>query len=419
VKGNLAARTWEIPKLVADINLAHPKLGKPVRLPIEASAKADLENQSVSLNAAANAEDLDFRLQFAAKQLTPLDATFDLSSKRLNLDRYPFLLGGLAPPDAKAKPRTDDALDLSALNGRTVNGKIRVGSMQAKNVKVADLAADVKLARGTLAVEPLSASLYEGKLNGSFIASARGNEITVKQNLQGIQINPLLKDAADKDILEGKGDVSLDVSGAGATVTALKRSLNGNARMVLKDGAYKGINLAEVFRKAQSALGRAPQNAAASGGPQKTDFTELSASFVIKGGVAHNDDLSLKSPFIRAGGSGSLDIAASTLDYTLRPTVVATATGQEGREASGLTVPVHAHGPLDALKYDVDYRGLLTDSVKDRLNQQLNQRLGQALGGKGEAPKADAQKGGAAPSQDPKDVLRDQVRDRLKGILGR
>src|SRR5436309_11471985 len=37
---------------------------------------------------------------------------------------------------------------------------------------------------------------------------------------------------------------------------ALPISLAGNARVQLKDGAIKGINLAEVFRKAKSALDR-------------------------------------------------------------------------------------------------------------------------------------------------------------------
>ena len=43
--------------------------------------------------------------------------------------------------------------------------------------------------------------------------------------------------------------------GAGATVAALKKALNGTASLNLKDGALKGINLAESFRKAKAALG--------------------------------------------------------------------------------------------------------------------------------------------------------------------
>jgi AsmA protein len=403
-KANLKEKSWELPKLLADISLTHPKLPqKTARLPIEASVKANHEKQTLALNASANAPELDFKLNFAAKHFVPLDASFDLSSQRLNVDRYPFILGG-----ASGAKKPDDRIDLSGLAGPSVQGKIRIGALQADNVKLADVAADLKLARGTLEIAPLSARLYEGKLDGSLSASARGNQLVVRQNLQGVQINPLLKDLAQKDILEGKGDVSIDVTGSGPTVPALKRSLAGTARLQLKDGAYKGINLAEVFRKARAALGsRAgdqPPDAS-----QKTDFSELSAGFSIKGGIAHNEDLVLKSPFVRAGGSGDIDIAASTLDYTVKPTLVATATGQQGRDdASGITVPVRIHGPLDGLRYDVDTRALLTESLKDRLNQRLNERLG---------PSRPAEEG-KAPA-DPRDALRDQVRDRLKGLLNR
>ena len=36
---------------------------------------------------------------------------------------------------------------------------------------------------------------------------------------------------------------------------------------------------------------------------QKTDFSEMSASFKIAGGVAQNDDLKAQSPFLRLGGA--------------------------------------------------------------------------------------------------------------------
>ena len=67
--------------------------------------KADHEKQTLSVDAAANAEELDFKLKLAAKRFKPLDASFDLSSQRMNIDRYPFLLGG-ASGAKNCEPRT-------------------------------------------------------------------------------------------------------------------------------------------------------------------------------------------------------------------------------------------------------------------------------------------------------------------------
>ena len=141
----------------------------------------------------------------------------------------------------------------------------------------------------------------------------------------------------------------LDVAMAGATVGEMKKAMSGTMKLQLKDGAYKGINLAETFRKAGSMGAKSGSQAADKS--QKTDFSEMSASFAINKGVAHNDDLTLKSPFIRVGGSGDIDIGNSRLDYTAKASIVATSTGQQGRDdAAGITVPVKIYGPFDAVR---------------------------------------------------------------------
>ena len=84
---------------------------------------------------------------------------------------------------------------------------------------------------------------------------------------------------------------------------------------------------------------------------QKTDFTELKATFNVKNGVAHNNDLSMKSPLLRVGGEGDIDIGNDRLNYVLKATLVATTSGQGGKNAtdlSGLTVPVKLTGALGA-----------------------------------------------------------------------
>ena len=69
--------------------------------------------------------------------------------------------------------------------------------------------------------------------------------------LTGVSIGPLLRDAAKQDILEGKGNVALDLTTQGNPVSAIKKALNGTARLELKDGAIKGIDLAGAVRGRQ------------------------------------------------------------------------------------------------------------------------------------------------------------------------
>ena len=176
----------------------------------------------------------------------------------------------------------------------------------------------------------------------------------------------------------------MDVQTSGATVAALKKALNGTASLNLKDGALKGINLAESFRKAKAALGAKGATEQAANKTDKTDFSEMSASFVIRNGVAHNEDLSAKSPFLRLSGAGDINLGADTMDYLAKAAIVNSAGGQGGKELEsikGLTVPVRLTGPLDSLKYSIDYASMVSESAKQQLQQKVQEQLGEKLKG--------------------------------------
>ncbi|HEV3009203.1 MAG TPA: AsmA-like C-terminal region-containing protein, partial [Burkholderiales bacterium] len=143
----------------------------------------------------------------------------------------------------------------------------------------------------------------------------------------------------------------------------------------------------------------AAQGQSAGDKTQKTDFSELSASFVIKNGVAHNEDLDVKAPLFRLGGAGDINIPASSLNYLAKASLVATGEGQGGRERdrlAGLTVPVRLSGTFDDLKYEVDYRGMAGEAAKSEIGGKIKDRLEESVGDR-----------------------KDKIQDRLKGLLGR
>ncbi|MEW6689170.1 MAG: AsmA family protein [Pseudomonadota bacterium] len=384
VKGNLEARTWELPRIAANLTFSGPAIPqKSVTLPVSASAQANLEKQTAGLELSTKFDETSINAKFGASRFDPLVATFDVGIDKLDLDRY--------LPAQKKEAKTDERIDLSGLKGKTVSGKFAAGALTVKRVRLQNVKAEVKLAGGKLEVAPHSASLYGGSLSGNASIDSNGNRVAAKESIQGVQVGPLLRDAAQKDVLEGRGNVSLDVQTAGGTVTALKKALAGSARVEMKDGAVKGINLADSARNLKSALGGKVSKPDAG---QKTDFSEMSASFRIKSGVARNDDLKAQSPFLRLGGAGDLDIGNNTIDYLAKASLVATSRGQGGRElgqVAGITVPVKLSGALDNPSWSVDYSGLAGGA------------LGKAAGGI-----TDAAKKGASG-----------IGDKLRGLFGR
>jgi AsmA protein len=397
-KIDLPAKTYEVSGL--DLKLAGSAAQKKLDIAMTGSVKADAAKETVAADLKTKFDESTIQAKFALAKFSAPAYTFDVDIDKLNLDRY--MPKEDAKPAAKSEPtgpQQETPVDLSALKDLNANGKLHVGALQVRGLKLADVRADVKAANGRADIAPHSANLYEGKVAGALSLQANGNRIALKEDLTGISIGPLLKDVAQKDMLEGHGNIALDVNAAGPTVEAMKKALAGTARVQLKDGAYKGFNLAEALRKAKAALGGSKEEKAAADQTKQTDFSELSASFLIKNGVAHNEDLDVKAPLFRIGGGGDIDIGNSRLDYTTKATVVGTSKGQGGAELeqlSGLTVPVKLSGPFDDIKYEIRYGAVASDLAKSKAGEKVKENL-----------------------EKNRDKIEERLGGKLKGLLGR
>jgi AsmA protein len=401
VAADIAAQTLALEKLAGSIDLANPKMPmKQLKLPLSGNLRADLAKQSAALDLGTRFDESKIDLKLKVAKFAPLALGFDLDIDTLNVDKYmpPKTAqekAAAGKPDAGGKEAAADKLDFSALKGHDVNGALRIGALQVSKLKLAKVNAKIRLAGGRLDVSPLTANLYEGSTSGSLSLNAAGNQLGLRQNLTGISINPLLKDLADKDLLEGRGNVALDVTSRGDSVAAMKKALGGTASFSLKDGAIKGVNLAQSVRdikgKLGSLTGKAEGTTQKAKAGEKTDFSELSATLKITNGVAHNDDLAMKSPFLRLAGAGDIDIGAGHMNYLAKATLVSTSTGQGGKEADkvkGFTVPVRIAGPFEALTYTPELGDLAAEVAKSKLEDKAG-----VITGKTESKAKDKLKG--------------------------
>jgi AsmA protein len=364
---------------------------------------------------------------------------FNASIDKLDADRY-VTKGAAKPAAGGAAPAPvpkDAPVDLSVLKSFSGSGNLRVGELKVANVRSSNVNLAVKLVDGRADISNANLGLYGGTASASGFVDAGSNAISLKANLAGVSVLPLLKDAIDKDVLEGKGTVAVNLTTKGATVDALKRALAGNIDINLRDGAVKGINLAQQLRDLRGKLQLGKNDGGSAKKSEKTDFSEMSGKFTANNGVLTATALDLKSPFIRAtqGNPATIDLVGEKLDFVVRATVVNTSTGQGGKETGlkDLTIPVRLSGPFTAPGYDIQWSAVSSDAVKavlapkieekkaelkDKLKDQLGAKLG--LTPK-DAPKpAEAAAPGATPSPTPTPKKpEDQLKDKLKGLLGR
>lgn len=373
-------------KLAGSVEVGRPALPmKRLKLPLDGRLAADLGRQRADLALKTGLDDTKIDLKLVAERFSPLALGFGLAIDQLNVDRYlpPKKAGQSVGATAKTEAgrAAEEKIDLSALKGLDIKGSVKVGRLQVNHLKLSGVDARIELAGGQLQVSPLRASLYGGSVDGSLAANAGNNQLSIRQNLRGIDISPLLKDLADKDFLEGRGSVSLDVTTRGDTVSALKRGLAGKAALELHDGAIKGLNVAKLLREAKAVLNGKQAISGNASETEKTDFSELTASFRLDGGIARNNDLALKSPYLRLAGEGEIDIGSDRLDYLAKVSVPDSLTGQgsELAQLKGITVPLRLRGPYSQIAYTLELDKLLVEAAKSKLKEKAQEALGKEL----------------------------------------
>ena len=261
-------------------------------------------------------------------------------------------------------------------------------------------------------LSPFAANLYQGSMDGLLKVDARATpSIAFKQNMKNISIGPLLVDAINNDMLSGSGTVNVDVTTQGSSVNALKKALSGNASLALADGALKGVDIAGSIRDLKNKVNMLKTKEADADKSKKTDFSELTASFTIKNGVAHNEDLAMKAPILRLAkgdSKGDIDIGNEKLNYVAKPTIVKSLKGQGGADLdnlAGISIPMKITGPFSSPKYGLDFSAVATGLAQSQLLEKVGGDKGTAvkelIGGENKADALKGLLGGKKKAADP------------------
>jgi AsmA protein len=346
---------------------------------VNAGVKAEAANAALS----GKVDGTDFALTAAVKGFSQPALTLALNAGELDLDRY------FPPAPADTKPAepagTPLKLDLSPLKPLNLNATLAIARLKKAPIDARNVKATVIAKGGVISLPSLSLQAFGGDIAASGSASASAEpKFSIKPRLSHIDIHALLNQLAHFDRLDGHGDVDGDLSAQGATVAALKASAAGKLSLRLADGAVRGINLAKLVREAKSAIGslQGGQQTVANNDSEKTDFTELSASLQLNQGVAHNNDLSLKSPLLRVTGEGEADLNHETLDYLVKASLVNTDEGQGGKDRGqlkGLTIPVRVKGPFTAPVYSLDLSAAIKENAGAKVDEKKRELKDKAV----------------------------------------
>lgn len=329
---------------------------------------------------------------------------FDLQGKTLNLDSW---LGGSGATPAKVKTATQNPApvaagkpasgtgsgepDLSALKGLELAGSLKLDRLEHDGLVLSRPELTLALKGGVLDVQHFSAGVDQGTLQGSGRLDANPAQATYQLNAKatGLQVLPLLQRFAKTDLLSGRANLDLAVTGRGLSAQALRSAIQGKAALKIEDGSLHGVNLPEMVREARATL--KGQRADYVKESRKTDFSALTVDFTLGGGKARSQNIQLFAPALRVHGSGETHLVSEQLDFLFNTSVVGTSKGQGGRDIDALkdvTIPVRIGGNWSQPTYALDIKALLQGNkvLEDKARKEAERGLNKLLGDKADDP---------------------------------
>ncbi|MGL5093207.1 MAG: AsmA family protein [Aeromonas sobria] len=401
----------ELSDVVLTAALEGDALPRPqMKLKLAGFARAELDKQLITLSKLVMSADEALLSGDGTMQLGAVPAiTFDLHGDKLDLDSWlakptpttaaqaKEVKPAASAPNAaasgnKAVTGNSEALsavepDLSALKGVDLDGRLQLGSLRLKGLDLGAVDLQVALAKGLLTLKQFNATVAGGQVTANGVLDARQQPASYKVHKQvaGVNIRPLLQTLAHSDLLEGKGDLDVQVQGRGLSALALRNQMQGNVTLKLSDGALHGINLPEMIREARATLtGKGAEQVKEA---RQTDFSALTASFQIADGIARSKDIQLFAPALRVKGEGQTALVPESLDFLFLTSIVESSKGQGGKdldELQEITIPVRIGGHWQAPSYQLDVKALLSNNklLEEKARKEAERGLKKLLGDK-------------------------------------
>lgn len=370
--GRLDVRPFNLRALAGQFEMELPATaGAKTLTQVALSGRFDGSASSLNLDdLALRLDDSELTGEFrAAGTIEDPTVQFDLNVDEIDLDRY-MPSGSAEPPGKQAAGKDGGAeggrtaaagfigVPVDTIRRLDVDGTLNAGKLIVSNATLEKVGLHLSARDGVVKIGDVSAQLYRGLLSGNVVldVNPEAPALTVDSSLEGIRVEPLLKDVTGGARVRGKGDISATLSAAGGDVEAMKRSLDGRMSVSFSDGAIVGMNLGEHLDRWKHSD---RSKSVAFKRREATEFSVLTGNLVAKDGIVRLDDLKTDALAFHLTGKGVLaDLHADTIDYEVLATI-ANVTGGEGgeilSELIGIELPVHVRGSLTHPEVELDW----------------------------------------------------------------
>jgi AsmA protein len=274
-----------------------------------------------------------------------------LAGKRLDLDALQAVLASSPPPQAAplpepgspahpAAPRLipDEPLRLSRLDVGDLDLRLSLGEIRSGGIVYRDLAAHGVLASGRMTLDPVSAMLPGGRLEGRMSISLRESQapVAVALHAPGLALKPLLNALGLPEDVTGTVEIEADLTGTGRTLHDLARGATGRLGLVMQDGELDNRLLGGLLGGVARVARLPPELLGVPGILGRTRLRCIALRADLAQGAATIPALVVEGGRFLVTGSGTASLEDETLALRLRPML---RTG-----GPGLVIPVRVAG---------------------------------------------------------------------------
>ncbi|MEZ8573688.1 AsmA family protein [Vibrio splendidus] len=335
----------------------------------------------------ANAIALDGKADVTLSEIPKV--RFSLHSPNIDLDEFLGLgnstetastapsgsAGGSTSNSGSSAPAKEVEPDLSALKTLDVKGDITIDKFKANNAKMQNVKTAFSVNRGIAELTSFTSNLYQGSISATAKLDARKTPATytAKKKIRGVKVQPLLVDVANNDMLEGTGNIDVNVKGKSLTPTGIKKNLVGTIVISFEDGAVNGINVAQLIRENYAKI--KGEKVESTNEAQKTDFSAMKATLKVDKGWVSTNDLSAQSPLLRVTGQGKANFINETVDFLVRTSIVGSLEGQGGKNIDDLkdvTIPIKVTGQWADPKFALVFDDVLKQKAQKEIDRGVN-----------------------------------------------
>lgn len=266
---------------------------------------------------------------------------------------------------------SDKPIDLGPLRKVDADLKLKAAGIKGPKFVIGESSLTVALANGTLDAAVPNAGLFGGAVDARIhVESAATVPVFgIEAHVRDVQAQPLLAAFANYNRLKGTMRGSAALRARGASQKLMMQSLNGTMQGGVFNGAIEGIDLPSLLQKANTVfLGRGGDAS------QQTTFTEISASFAVRNGTAHTEDMKMFTPLVRLTGKGDIIFPEKRVAMRVEPVVLGGLKDSlgVGKVAGLLSVPFLVSGPWSRPSLRPDVAGVLSGgALKERLHDRL------------------------------------------------